>query len=272
MSKDYLIATDLEGIHGIVGEPYKGLAPGVTDYEQAIQNAAKEINAAVCALFETNVDRVAVWDNHGSGNNIDFSTIDPRTIRVENPVERKHQRFAFAEDFSFVGLILLGYHSKEGSFNGVLAHTYNSSQIQYYKIAGKTMGEAEIDAYIAGEMNIPVLFCASDDVCIRQVRETIPGIHTVVSKIGKGRNKAKFLEEAKVLSDIHDQVISAVHNPNKPIKLSFPCEIEVYYTRAEKAAEVLQTVKKYGQAARMGDTTHIVCSILRDIQDLEAFL
>ncbi len=272
MGKDYLIAADLEGIHGIVGEPYKSLYPDVADYAKAIENAVKEINVAVKALFDAGAGRVAVWDNHGQGKNIDFSAIDARAVRVENPPMKRYERLSFAKNFAFAGIILLGYHSKEGSFNGVLAHTYSSAAIQYYKIGGKTMGEAEIDAYIAGELGIPVLFAASDDVCIGQIKDAIPGIRTVVTKIGKGRNAAEFIAEEKVLEEIYKGVQAAVREPNAPVRLQYPCGIEVNYTRPERAEEVLRKVRGYGQDARFGETTHIVCSVLRGAQDLEAFI
>ncbi len=272
MERDYLIAVDLEGIHGVVGEPYKSLYPDVPDYAIALENAVKEINCAVDALFESGAGRVAVWDNHGSGKNLDFTKIDPRVIRVENPPMPRYERFSFAKDFAFAGILMLGYHSKEGSFCGVLAHTYSAQAIQYYKIGSKTMGEAEIDALIAGSMGIPVLFCASDDVCVAQVKEAIPGIHTVVTKIGKGRNAAEFLDEAQVLREIHGQVTECLRCPNRPVVLTYPCEIEVNYTRAERAEAVLQKVLRYGQSAQYGETTHIVRSVLRDAKDLEAFI
>ena len=108
MGKDYLIAADLEGIHGIVGEPYKSLYPDVADYAKAIENAVKEINVAVKALFDAGAGRVAVWDNHGQGKNIDFSAIDARAVRVENPPMKRYERLSFAKNFAFAGIILLG--------------------------------------------------------------------------------------------------------------------------------------------------------------------
>lgn len=134
------------------------------------------------------------------------------------------------------------------------------------------MGEAEIDAYIAGELGIPVLFAASDDVCIGQIKDAIPGIRTVVTKIGKGRNAAEFIAEEKVLEEIYKGVQAAVREPNAPVRLQYPCGIEVNYTRPERAGEVLRKVRGYGQDARFGETTHIVCSVLRGAQDLEAFI
>ena len=272
MKREYLIAVDLEGIHGVGGEPYKSLYPEVADYAVALKNAVKEINCVADVLFAAGAEKVAVWDNHGTGKNLDFSEIDTRVIRVENPPMPRYERFSFAKDFAFAGIFLLGYHSKEGSFNGVLAHTYSSQRVQYFKIGGRTMGEAEIDAYIAGELGIPVLFCASDDVCVGQVRAAIPGIRTAVTKIGKGRNAAQFIEEEEVLRAIRAGVADALRAPNEPVRLTYPCVIEMNYTRAETAEAVLRKVKSIGQDARYGETTHIVQSVLRDFRDLEAFI
>ena len=66
---EYLIAVDLEGIHGIVGEVNKTLTAS-KDYPDACYAAALEINAVARALFDSGATKVAVWDNHGGGNNI----------------------------------------------------------------------------------------------------------------------------------------------------------------------------------------------------------
>ena len=73
---EYLIAVDLEGIGGVVGEPYKTLTES-RDYKISTENAAREINSAVKALFDNGATKVAVWDNHGGKNNLDFSKISP---------------------------------------------------------------------------------------------------------------------------------------------------------------------------------------------------
>ena len=123
--KNYLILLDLEGVHGVVGEPYKGLEPDCADYFVATENAVKEINAVVKALFEEGADNVYVWDNHGSGTNIDFSKVDKRAKKAifnYTPTTRMD----FIKDLNLTANIFLGYHSMEGSLNGVLAHTYDS--------------------------------------------------------------------------------------------------------------------------------------------------
>ena len=96
MRKQYLVAVDLEGIHGVVGEPYKKLTASA-DYFNAVKNATKETNAVVKGLFDGGAELVAVWDNHGNGKNLDFSKIDSRVIRVENPPMEKYERLSFAK-------------------------------------------------------------------------------------------------------------------------------------------------------------------------------
>ena len=78
MKKRYIIACDLEGVNNVVGEPYEGLYKGTEQWEIARHQAALEINAAAEALFEAGAECVDLWDNHGSGSNIDAADLDPR--------------------------------------------------------------------------------------------------------------------------------------------------------------------------------------------------
>ena len=149
---EYLIAMDLEGIHGVVGRPYSGLSKGSDAHIQACENALKEVNTAIRALFDQGADKVVFWDNHGGGGNLDPAQIDSRAIQVCPKGEP--YRFDFVNGYHFDGILLMGYHSREGTLGGVLAHTYNSSKIQYVKLDGKPMGEIEIDSYICAAHNI----------------------------------------------------------------------------------------------------------------------
>ena len=74
MAKRVLIALDLEGVNNVVGEPYSGLYVGCDEWERARRQAAKEVNAAAEALFMAGAERVALWDNHAGGGNVDRQT------------------------------------------------------------------------------------------------------------------------------------------------------------------------------------------------------
>ena len=199
---EYLIAVDLEGVHGVVGVPMSGLGKVACpeEYQKAVEGATVEINAATRALFDCGATKVFIWDNHAGGGNLDFSKIDSRAEKLE--VDNKRPRMSFCKEHNFAGMLFLGYHAKEGT-PGVLAHTYNSSQNQYIKINGKQVGEFDLDACMAGGYGIPAIFAASDDVCLAQIKERNPETVTVLTKRAKGRNAAELRERADVEKDIY---------------------------------------------------------------------
>ena len=253
--KEYLIAVDLEGIGGVVGDPYKTLTESA-DYELAKTNAVKEINTVVKALFDNGATKVVVWDNHGGGGNLDFSKIDGRVEQVD---WRKYPyRLDFSVDYNFLGIIYLGYHSREGSFNGVLSHTYSSKGVQYVKINGKPVGELEIDSYMAAKHNIPPIFLASDDVCVEQFKETSPDTVCVTTKTGTGRNSAILRDEEEVLKEIYDGVVKAINSDIKPIRLPEPFNLEIRYTRGEATPAFYEYAKANDGiiSVNYGDDTH----------------
>lgn len=266
-----MVAVDLEGIHGVVGEPYKKLTDSA-DYFAAVENAAKEINAVVKGLFDGGAELVAVWDNHGNGKNLDFSKIDNRVIRVENPPTEKYERLSFAKRISFDGVLYIGYHAKEGSLNGVLAHSYSSDLIQYYKVNGASVGELDIDSWAAAEYGFSPLFCSSDDICISQAKKIEPNIKTVITKYGTGRNSARFRNEDDILGEMYEKALACIDLNIPPKKLTFPTQLEVRYTKHEDALKKFTKVMKYGQDVKFGEDSHVLITTLYAFSDLESFL
>lgn len=252
---EYLIAVDLEGIHGIVGEPFKTLTASF-DYNDAVYSAVLEINAAARALFDNGATKVAVWDNHGRGENIDFGLVDSRAIRVSGKGYPRRYDFTLAHNFA--GTIFLGYHAKEGTPKGVLAHSYNSTAIQYIKLNGEPIGELGTDSFICEMHGITPIFAASDDRGICEIKEYYPDIETVITKYGRGRNSADFKDRELVLSEIYDGVTAAMKKPHPTITKEFtsPSTLEIRYTRAEYAEQVYQKATALSIKTEWGEDTH----------------
>lgn len=271
---EYLIALDLEGVHGVVGEPANvstfAIPVGSGQYEAAKASAVQEVNAAVKALFDGGATRVVVWDNHGARDNIDFSLVDSRAEKLV--LDGTKKRLTFLSDYNFKGIVFLGYHSKAGSVNGTLAHTYNGRDVQYIKLNGKQVGEFDIDSYIAGEYDVPPIFAASDDVCVGQVREHSPSTVTTLTKIGKGRRKAEFLDEATVLQEIEKGVKEAMKKEIPSTKLTFPCEFEIRYSTMELAEWYMEILPEKLKGLRYGEDGHTLQATLQSIDDLRVIL
>jgi len=243
---EYLISVDLEGIHGIVGEPYKSLTRAF-DYDLAAESACLEINTVVKALFDNGADGVAVYDYHGYSDNIDFAKLDSRVTKIY--AKEEDPRFIFAKDHNFDGAVFLGYHAKEGTRGAVLAHTFNSVGVQYVKLNGETVGEIGVDALLCDQYGIKPILIAGDDYCIREATDIMPGICGVVTKYGKGRNKAVFRDRDTILAELYDGVAKALKENNEVSTPSFPKNscLEVRYTRAEGAEEIYNKLKADGK-------------------------
>lgn len=272
--KTYLIAVDMEGVHGVSGLAYEespmyGMPRTSEEYGRAVAAATKEINVAVDELFACGAEKVVVWDNHGGGGNLDFSLIDSRAEQYIP--DNTKPRMEFMSRFHFDGVLYIGYHSRAGSLRGVMSHTYNSQAIQYYRLNGKQVGEFDVDSVIAASYDVPSIFAASDDVCVAQILERCPEAETTVTKIGISRRKATFLEENEVLANIRAGVKRALAKDIQPITLAFPCEIEVRYTRQEAAENNYQRLSAHIPVA-WGDDAHTIRATLQNIDDLQLFL
>lgn len=268
---NYLIAVDMEGVHGVVGVPYKGLACELDDYKVAVKSATKEVNTVIKALYDGGADKVYVWDNHGNLDNLDFNLIDKRAEKV-HPKSNNFDRIDFVDGLNIKAVFYIGYHSREGSLNGVLAHTYDSTAVQFYKINEKQVGEFDMDAFMAAEYDIPSVFAACDNVCAEQVKQFNKDAVTVITKVGTGRNSAEFRDEEQILKEIYDGVLKALNTKNKVYKIAFPCTFEVRFTRTEFAKEMLDRMIKDVPQITYGEDAHTLIAKINNIRELKHML
>ena len=264
----YLIALDLEGVGGVVGVPYSGLKRESDGWYEAREQAILEVNTVARALFDTGAELVALWDNHGGGNNLDYPLLDKR-IELITP-DRTKIRQAFAENYGFDAMYYLGYHAMEGTVGAVLAHTFNSNEIQYMKINGKLVGEIEIDRYYAGENGYSPVFFAGDDKACLEAQAAIPGIVTVETKKGLSRNKAITRDNGELLREIYEKAQAAAKVEIAPERLSFPLAFEVRYTRMETAEAALLEAKASGINAEYVGDAHTVLFIVENIRQFDS--
>ena len=268
MYKRILIALDLEGVNNVVGEPYMGLSKQTEQWFVARQQAIVEVNAAADALFDAGAERVALWDNHGGGNNIEGDKLDSR-IELLSP-DLKQPRMSFARD-KFDCICYFGYHAMEGTLGGVLAHTMSSKTVQDYKLNGKYIGEVDMDAYIAAEHGMPSRFFAGGDIACSQAKRAVSDIVTVTTKKELERNRAEFRDNEELVSDIKTEIVHAVSTEGCATKLTFPATMEKSFKRIEDAAKYLERLCTAGIDAAypdddiLGKDAHTVVSTVNNI-------
>ena len=72
----------------------------------------------------------------------------------------------------FDGLILLGYHAMAGTPEAILEHTMSSAGWQNFYMNGVKSGELAIDAGMAGDHGVPMLWSAATTRSARRPRSS----------------------------------------------------------------------------------------------------
>lgn len=202
----FMIAVDCDGPACVVGEPGKALSDS-RDMVFAREQATREADAAARALFDAGAEKVVIWDNHGAGANLVFDRLDSRCeILLGTGFSR---RFPLLDE-TYAGVLMVGYHAMEGTPGGVLAHTYSPYAYREIRVNGIPVGEMAIDAAVAGELGVPLIFVSSDKKGCEEARRYMPWVETVETKIGYGRTCAWSKHPAGVADEIYAKVQSAV--------------------------------------------------------------
>lgn len=231
-NKKFYISVDLEGVAGVVGNYGEGLGNG-KNYNFAVEQAEREACSVAKALLDCGAAEVWIWDCHGTGVNLNYRAF-PRGCKF---VLGNGTRTRFPGiDESFGGILLIGYHAFDTQ-NATLAHVYSSATYQYMKINNNYVGEADIDAYFAARKGVPLIFAASDNICINQIKKVHPECFTVVTKTALAWNACISNHPDEVTEEIYNTVVKCLSEVEriKPITLREPFEYEVRFKRIEYA-------------------------------------
>jgi len=200
-----MVSVDFEGGACIVGQAGQPLTGG-PQYELAQRVMTQEANAAASGAFAAGADDVIINDCHGGGLNLLYEALDPRVrILLGTPRPR---RFWGLEDCD--ALFFVGYHPMAGAARGVLAHSYSSVSIQNMWLNGRRIGEIGLDAALAGQFGVPVALVTSCSVGCAEAEEFIPGVETVTTKEGLGRNSAISLHPDRACDAIREGAARAI--------------------------------------------------------------
>ena len=224
-----MIAVDCEGAACVVGEPGISLSNS-RNMEFAREQATRETNAAARALFDAGAEKVVIWDNHGDGANLVFDQLDQRCeVLLGTGFNRRFPEL----DETYAGVLMIGYHAMAGTSNAVLAHTYSSDAHRAIRVNGLDVGEIALDASVAGELGVPIIFVASDDKGCEEALQIMPWIETVATKRGLGRNCAYSKHPSVAETEIYEAVFRAVEQiaEKKPFTFEHPVQIEIQFEK-----------------------------------------
>lgn len=227
--KSVYMVTDLEGVCCVDDwDPrhyeYAHQAKGVYDRSEVQWLLTGEVNAAAEGLFEAGVEEILVNDSHGAGR-----TILPEELISGVKIARGKNRPWALIGISprFDALVQVGMHAMTGTPNACLAHTMSRGVI--YRVNGREVGEMEMVAYLAGQLDIPWIFTSGDLHACREAEAWVPGMVTAPVKEGVSDLCAIHLAPVDARKLIRERIQEAVAKAGEivPLTLEGPIVMEI---------------------------------------------
>jgi len=234
------IVVDSEGPSGIGG--YWAHDPRDPFYAEKRLLLMGDVNAAVEGCLAAGATEVVVSDDTKFGINTIPEMLHPDVKLISGrgfgwPVPVLH-----GIDGSFTGVIMVGAHSKEGTPDGVLAHTFTgaSGKHRRYWYNGLEIGEIAIYAAAAGHHGVPIIMVTGCEATSREARELLgPDIVTVAVKKGFNPERALLIAPKRARAMITEGAKHAVARARqmKPYKVKLPITVRVQFPNKEFADE-----------------------------------
>ena len=222
------ISADMEGI-GEVSTWEKQSNPKGADYEKFRRLMTLEVNAATDGAFDAGATYVLVSDSHWDGQNIDPELLDKRAELVRSWPRRLDMMEGI--DDTFAAAVFVGYHSGEGYPDAILAHTHDALSVLEVKLNGVPVPEAGINAAIAGEFGVPVVFVSGDQAIAEQCRQLLGPIETAVVKQALGFFAGIMVHPEESQRRIREGVKRGVERRRQlsPYRLARPVKLEMSF-------------------------------------------
>lgn len=218
------ISADIEGITGIVHDDQTfGTS---NEYALGRKLMTNDVNSAIEGALKAGADEIYVKDAHGNGRNILLNELKKEAFLIAGWDIMSSMVQGIDETFD--ALILIGYHSKIGTENGILAHTMTGC-IKQLSINNNPIGEPELSALTAGYYNVPTVFIAGDQTAVKELSAFINDIPYVITKYGMGINTGKLIHPDLTKEAISEGVSKALSNLSKfkPFKISPPLNMSL---------------------------------------------
>ena len=223
MSMKFLVSVDAEGLQGVTFGTQ--VLPGERDYHVGKESMIKSTNAVLEGLFLGGASEVTAVDAHDGNRNLEASGIDHRA-RVILGWPKPLSMAQGVQDAE--ALALLGYHSRAGTPDGVLSHTY-STNVHRLFINGFEAGETYLTSAVAGEFNVPVKMVAGDQKAVEEAQEYLRDCEFVALKKGLSRYSADSMSDEAALDALREASRKCISRKGTVLKAKGPLEVKVEF-------------------------------------------
>jgi len=239
----YIIA-DMEGLGGAVRNAtemrpvYRGGSP---QHERFRRQLTDEVNAVIAGARTAGATQFIVNDGHGGTlfRNVLPELLDPEAILIRGypkPIVMSTGINPMVD-----GIVMIGGHANAGS-PGIIAHNF---AFDSFTVNGRVLNESGIAAFIGGEMGVPFVLVAGDDVLAEETRAMLGPIEAVVVKTAFSGSAAAVQSPARVSQLLHDAAARAVRRARsgelRPLTFARPYQVRFCLRRGYARDEWIRT-------------------------------
>jgi D-amino peptidase len=233
------ISVDMEGMPYVVIPGHLNLKGAL--YEEARKTATRITLITAEELHKNGFDEVVVADSHGPMVNLHVEDL-PEYVEIIRGFPRPLSMVSGAEDCD--AALFLGYHAKFGTAKSTFDHTYSGAAINKLEVNGTEVSEFLLNAYAAGESNVPVILVAGEAQLLKDdVKKYAPWARTVALKHSLSRVSAKSPSMTKIEKELRQEVKKATINfrqkKTRPLTAQKPVKIAITFI-ASHFADVAQ--------------------------------
>ena len=222
------ISADMEGTAGVTD--WDQVMPDRPDYARFRRLMTEEVNAAILGALEAGAKEIVVNDSHNTMRNLLIEELHPQAQLISG----SPKPFGMMQgiDNSFDAVLYTGYHAAAGTQNGVLDHSYSGLSVRQIKLGNLVVGEAGLNAALAGHFKVPIVLVTGDTTAVAQVKKLIPHVEAVSVKEPIGRLAARSFQPVEARRRIKEGVTRALKRLKelKPLTLPRPIALELDLT------------------------------------------
>jgi len=240
------ISVDLEGMPYIVIPGHLGLKGSL--YNEARKIATKVTLTVADELHNNGFDDVVIADSHGSMVNLLVDDL-PEYVEIVRGFPRPLCMISGVQDCDVA--LFLGYHAKFGTAKSTFDHTYSGRSINKVEVNGLIASEFLLNAYAAGEFDVPVVLVAGEAQLLKDdVKLYAPWTETVVLKQSLSRLSAKSVSFTRIEKELRKATRKAVSKRRrriaKPLVAKSPVKMRITFLASHFAdvAGLLPDVKR----------------------------
>lgn len=240
------LSVDLEGMPYVVIPGHLSLKG--TLYDEARKIATKVTLIVAEELNRNGFDEIVIADSHGPMVNLLVDDL-PEYVEIIRGYPRPISMVSGVEGCNVA--LFLGYHAKFGTAKSSFDHTYSSGTINKVEINGIPASEFLLNAYTAGDLNVPVILVAGEASLLQDdVERYAPWAETVALKRSLSRTSARSPSMLRIEKELRKATRRAVANlrPDKAklLRTTNPVNIGVTFLASHFAdvAELLPTVHR----------------------------